>query len=259
MELDPDRVPRRFGAAVRALLDLERDTRYLGAFVFGSLARGEAGPDSDLDAQIVVDDDDPCPNLSHPRIDGVKLDLSFPSPSRVRRELSEQIERAERVPVIAESAILFDRDGFLHGLRAEAQRVRRRAVDAAAVREIRFLLRHEDDKVGRAVDSDPAAALLAMSMGLGVLIDMHYRLHRRWMRSSKRLLPDLRRWDPEMGARVEAFLLSGGDAAERHRLWRRILEHVSGPAGGLSALSDSDCSCARCRANVNRLLSSLRE
>lgn len=88
-----------------------------------------------------------------------------------------------------------------------------------------------------------------MSMGLGVLIDMHYRLHRRWMRSSKRLLPDLRRWDPEMGARVEAFLLSGGGATERRRLWKRVLEHVSGPAGGLSALSDSDCRCARCRTD----------
>jgi predicted nucleotidyltransferase len=259
MELDADEVQPRFRGALRALRNLESDRRYLGVFVFGSLARDEAGTDSDVDAQIVVDDGAPCPNLSHPRIDGVKLDLSFPSMERLRRDTAAEIERRERVPMIAESAIIFDRDGSLRRLRLEARRARPRVADAVAVREIRFLLHHEADKVHRHLVDDPAAALLAMTMGVGDLIGLHYRLRGRWMRSSKRLLTDLREWDSELAARLEAFLLAGGGAAERGRHWDRILDHVSVPAGGLSALGDSDCGCTRCRADVEYLLSSVQE
>src|SRR5947207_188381 len=51
MPLDP---PPRFRPAVRALEALAERRRYRAAFVFGSLARGEAGDASDVDANVLT-------------------------------------------------------------------------------------------------------------------------------------------------------------------------------------------------------------
>lgn len=71
------RVPNRFVPAVRAVETLAAEDRYLAALVFGSVAEGTATHASDLDVRVVVDQDNPCTNINHPRIDGVKLDITF--------------------------------------------------------------------------------------------------------------------------------------------------------------------------------------
>jgi predicted nucleotidyltransferase len=70
-------VPARFRPAIRALEALAETDRYRAAFVFGSLARGEATEESDVDANVVTAEPVVCERINHPRIAGVKLDLSF--------------------------------------------------------------------------------------------------------------------------------------------------------------------------------------
>lgn len=52
-------IPERFQAAYQHIKQLEQYERYIGAFIFGSLARGEATEKSDLDVQVLVDEDNP--------------------------------------------------------------------------------------------------------------------------------------------------------------------------------------------------------
>jgi predicted nucleotidyltransferase len=76
----PERSPAEldgtcFAAAYRGVLGLARHERYIAAFIFGSVARGEGGPWSDFDVKVVVGGDDPDDrllHLSHPIIGGVK-------------------------------------------------------------------------------------------------------------------------------------------------------------------------------------------
>lgn len=64
--------------------------------LFGSRARGDARPDSDIDLMIDVDD----PKFSIIDLAGVELDLSehlgLPVQISMRRGLSERLERATR-------------------------------------------------------------------------------------------------------------------------------------------------------------------
>lgn len=245
----PLEVPGRVELAVRALEGLAREERYRAALVFGSLARGAAEP-VDVDAVVVVDEAAACEAINHPRIGGVKMDVSFRSMAQLRAETEEAIRVGSRVPMVAESVVLFDKDGELTRLRDEARRVERRAVDPSEWDFLQFLLYHEDDKAHR-VD-DPAAALVAMGEGIAGLMQMHYRLRRRWWVSSKRRLADLRSWDPEMAALVEAFVQTA-EVEPKLRLWEAIVERVVEPMGGRKAIEETSCRCEGCRGDLAAL------
>jgi hypothetical protein len=243
-------VPPRFVPAVRALEGLARHERYRAALLFGSLARGGAGEASDVDALVVVDEGVPCEAINHPKVGGVKLDVTFRSIGQMRANTDAEVRLGKRVPMVAESVVLFDKDGLLTALREEARRVERPAVERSEWDFLQFLVYHVDDKARRV--ADPAAALLAMGEGLTDLLEIHYRLRRRWWVSSKRRLADLRQWDPGMASLVEAFV-STAELEPKLRLWAAIVERVEEPMGGRKAIEETSCRCAVCRADLAAL------
>jgi len=90
-------VPEPFQAAYYYIKRLEQYERYIGAFIFGSLARGEATEHSDLDIKAAIKEDNPCSNINHPVINGVKLDITFNSLQQLKTFTGDEIERRERV------------------------------------------------------------------------------------------------------------------------------------------------------------------
>jgi hypothetical protein len=148
--------------------------------------------------------------------------------------------------------VLFDKDGRLTRLRERALSVRPRPVGPEQHQFMQFMLYHSDDKARRHVESDPASALLVMHTSLADGLKMHYRLNGRWWLSNKRLLADLRGWDPSMAALVEPFLLTA-DPPEKYRLWSAILDRVAAPMGGRQPISENNCACPRCTRDLDRI------
>ncbi len=142
-------IPARFAEAYRHVQRLERQGRYRGAFIFGSVARGAATARSDLDVKVLVEADNPCTNINHPVIGGVKLDLTFPSPAQLRRDTEREVARATRVPMLAESVIVFDKTGALEELRAWARRATPQRATPADYQLLRFSVYHVHSKVAR--------------------------------------------------------------------------------------------------------------
>jgi hypothetical protein len=247
MPLDP---PPRFRPAVRALEALAERERYRAAFVFGSLARSEAGDASDIDANVLTAAPVDCQRINHPRIGGVKLDLTFRSIGQLREQTEEEIRRGQRVPMVAESVVLFDKDGDLTALRERARGAERPPVDPSEHDTLQFLIHHADDKARRA--GDPSAALLAMSEGLTYLLEVHYRLSRRWWVSSKRRLDDLRGWDRPLAELVAAFVATA-EVGPKLRLWDRIVARVVEPLGGRKPIEATSCTCPSCAADLAAL------
>ncbi len=245
-------VPPRFAAAYNSVRGLERQGRYLGAFIFGSVARGEATERSDLDAKVIVDQDNPCGNINHPIIGGVKLDLTLLSLAQLRRDTEREVARAARVPMLAESLIVFDTTGGLGELRAWARQATPPRATPADYQLLRFLVFHTHNKVARALERDPPAALLAMHLGLAELFDHHRRLQGRWEVSSTRLLPDLRVADPPLAGLVEAFVATA-DLRAKFALWEELVAYIARPLGGW-ADAENTCDCAVCRTDLAALL-----
>lgn len=246
-------VRERFAPAVRAVEGLAASDRYVAALIFGSVGQGTASAASDLDVRVLVAGDDPCSAINHPRIGGVKLDITFCSLEQLERQLDGEIAGGRRAPMIADALILFDKTGRLDGLKARADAARPPAYDPADAQLDRFMLYHANDKVERALDDDPASALWSMHATVNDVIGIHYRIHGRFKVSSKKLLGDLDCWDAPLADLLRCFV-GEGDAGRKFEVWSAIIDHVGAGIGGRLPIEENVCGCPVCAADLAALL-----
>ena len=100
----------------------------------------------------------PCTNINHPVIGDVKLDLTFLALAQLRRDTEREVARAARVPMLADSASIFDKTGTLAKLRAWARQATPPRATPADFQLLRFLVFHVHNKVARALEGDAPAA-----------------------------------------------------------------------------------------------------
>jgi hypothetical protein len=242
-------IPARFQPAYQCIQQLAQDERYLAAFIFGSLVRGEATEKSDFDVIVVINENNPCTNINHPVINGVKLDLGFRSLEQLQAHTSREIQKCERMPMIAESLIVFDKTGELATLQEMARQVKPRPVDPAEYQFIQFMFYHGNNKVERNLENDPIAALFVMHVGLNEWLKYHYRLQQRWWVSSKRLLADLQSWDSILAQLIEQFVVTS-EVHTKFQLWSAIIDHVLIPLGGRQPIAENNCDCVVCQQDL---------
>lgn len=246
-------IPARFQPAYHYIKQLEQYERYIGAFIFGSLARGETTEHSDLDVKIAVDEHNLCNNINHPIINGVKLDITFNSLQQLKMFTDNEIEKGERIPPIAESIIVFDKTGALVEIREMARQVRPKAITAADHQFIQFMFFHGNDKVERYLKTDPTAALFVMHVGLNDFLKFHYQIQQKWWVSSKRLLVDLSIWDEPLVHLIERFI-STCELAAKYQFWSAIIDHILQPLGGRQPIAENNCNCTACKKDLSVLL-----
>jgi hypothetical protein len=111
------------------------------------VALGTAGQASDFDVRVVVGEDNPCSALNHPRIGGVKLDITFRSLRQLEQELAEEIAEGRRPPMIVGALILFDKTGRLEELKSLADATSAAAYDPADGPLDQLMLYHANVKV----------------------------------------------------------------------------------------------------------------
>ncbi len=251
----PFTIPERFLPAYQSIKQLEQQDMYLAAFIFGSLARGETTTNSDVDVHVIVNEDNLCKNINHPIINGIKLDISFRSLNQVRTSTDKEIETRERVPMIAESIIVFDKTGELTRLKEVAKQVQPRVILPVEYQFIQFMFFHANNKVERNLETNTMTALLAMHVGLNDLLHWHYRLQQKWWVSSKRLLGDLRSWDYKLADFVEGFLATS-EVQAKFQFWSAIIDHILEPLGGRQPISENNCNCDVCQRDLAILLKS---
>lgn len=249
--LQVDRIPAQFQPAVLRIQQLQAAERYQAAYIFGSVARGDPTA-GDLDVHVVVDDEKTCASVNHPIINGVKLDLSILSFGQLAARTEREIEKGERVPMVAESMIVFDKTGELTRLRASAQRARPGRCTPAEYRAIQFRVFHANDKAERLLTTDPPGALLVMHISLNDLVHAHYQIQGRWRISDKRLLADLRGWDPALATLVERFVCTA-DVRAKFAMWAQLIDYVLIPLGGRQTIVDMNCACLACHDDLAML------
>ncbi len=226
---------------------------YLGAFIFGSVACDNSNEYSDLDVKVVVKDDNPCPNINHPIVGGVKLDITFTSQEQLAEMTAKQMQ-SDRPPFIFKSIILFDKTGHLNQLKETCLKKTPPRYEEKDHQYIQFIIFNANSKVERNLEKDPASSLLSMTMGLNDLLKTHYKLNGRQWLSDKFLLGDLAAWDKEANKLVCAFLRAN-EVEEKFNAWTNIIRHVLKPLGGKKKIQEINCSCENCAKDLEALLS----
>lgn len=248
-------VPLAIRPAYMAVAALARYDRYLGAAVFGSVACDTAADASDLDALVLVDEDNSCHNLSHPVIGGVKLDITFHSLVQLSQAPYAVSADGTRPPMLAGARVVFDKWGNLSALIARASAARPRPFMPAQHQKAQFSVYYADEKVRRAMP-DPVAASLVMHTSLMDVLNTHSIIHERWRMSDKRLLADLGEWDPPLAALVERFV-TAVDVPAKFALWVAIIEYVLAPIGGRWPIEAIVCRCDTCTTDLTALLTAV--
>ncbi|MDQ2714833.1 MAG: nucleotidyltransferase domain-containing protein [Chloroflexota bacterium] len=246
--------PKRFLAAIQAIACLESYDRYLGAFIFGSLARHEATGQSDCDVQVIVNEENPCTNINHPLIAGVKLDLTFLSLEQLKARTEREVEQRERPPMIAEALIVFDKTNQLSYLQEQAKQAQPMKTRSEDLQFLQFMFFHGNDKAERNLEADPLTALLVMHVGLDEFLKYHYQMHQQWWVSSKRLLADLRCWDLPLAQLVEQFITTC-EVRSKFSYWSAIIDHILEPVGGRQPIAENTCGCSVCQHDLSMLCS----
>lgn len=253
MKADP--LTARFTAVVNAIAALQQHDRYEGAFVFGSYVTGELYEQSDLDVVVLVTDAAACPEVSHPRLQGIPVDISFFSYEQIQHSIQETLAKGFRPkPWLYASQILFDKQGRLYEL---AQWVQATAQPACATQadyaDIQLSCYYFLTKARKQLDNDPTAALLVMMNNLNDLLRYHYKIHGRWRVADKRILGELATWDPAMEQRLRAFL-TATSVAQRLALWEQMIDHVLAPIGGRNFAKYEDvCHCDQCQKDLQAI------
>jgi predicted nucleotidyltransferase len=242
----------KFDAAVHQISALQRHDRYEGAFLFGSYVTGELHVQSDLDVVVLVSGHDACSEVSHPRLQGIPVDISFNSFENIERYIHQTLSaNLRRKPWLYDSQILFDKRGRLHEL---ADWVRQNAKPslhkAEENEELQMTCYYALTKAHKFIETEPEVALLVMQTELNDLLRRHYKLQGRWWVSNKKLLSDLQSWDPVLHDCLRSFLTVAA-ITEKVSAWAQIIDHILIPIGGRRfARYESVCDCERCQDDI---------
>ncbi len=239
--------------AIDTVKKLKKDKRYLAGYIFGSVARGDATKESDLDVKVIVENDN-CENINHPFISGIKLDITFLSFRQLEELLQKQAKKAERVPMLVESIILFDKTGELKKLKQRFQKIKPKKYSKDDYQLAQFMVYHADNKVSRALDNkDYLSAQLGMHVNLTELLKTHYHIKGKWWASDKRLMADLKSWDKNL-FKILSKYLTEKDIKKKYKVWSQIIDYILKPIGGRQNIEENNCDCVSCKRDLANLL-----
>lgn len=246
----------RYDQVVQQITTLQRYDRYEGAFVFGSYVTDELHEQSDLDVVVLVTDEVSCPEVSHPRLQGIAVDISFNSFESIERYIHKTLSAAlRRKPWLYDSQILFDKQGRLHELARWVQQHAKPALHAADDDEdLQLFCYYALTKAQKFVKTEPEVTLLVMQTDLNDLLRRHYKLQGRWWVSNKKLLRDLQSWDPTMHEHLQSFLTTA-TITEKFTAWSHMIDHLLASVGGRNfAKYEGVCSCERCKSDIEFIM-----
>lgn len=250
MNINPNRELQE--KVIERLVSIRDRDEIRSLLLFGSAARGEMQEHSDIDAIFIVVDGHGTRHLQHTYIKGIKLDVSFNTFEQFVALTEEQIASGDRIPMICESKILFDKDGALLKFKKSLSDIVPGDLNPDERKFQLFMVSHLNTKMRRFVeDGDLVQAELVMHYALSDLLKRHYRLHKKWRVSDKRLLSDLREWDLVMAELVGSFV-SEHDTLKKFEIWKQMVRKVSAGIDMANTASVS-CDCETCRSNMAML------
>lgn len=218
----------RFARALDAIVaDLDTRRDVLGVLFFGSAARGEATPVSDLDLYVITRDD--TRGSVGRLIADVPTEISFASLAQWTAHVRD--ERPTVVHAFATGLPVLDRThGEFASLCHEARTLWGRgpsALSTAALLRFRF---HLTDLVRdlEAMPEHSAATALVASAGIRLVLEAQCASDRQWMPPLRHALAVLQPHWPTLIAMIDQCASTGFPRSLTQEAARLVLQHLGG-------------------------------
>lgn len=197
----------------------------LGIAVFGSYARGEARPNSDIDLLVIIKN-------------GVRRDVekrgertfeylyvSFPAAMKFYKENPDDC-----VQLWEDAVVLYDKKGYLRRLKALAGRLRKRGKKPLTKDDIKHRRFDAEDAIRAMrsiVSEDQATASLYANIIASNLVEHYFDVRRFWTPPPKKRLAAIRA-SSKKDARVFDDFFTTRDLAEKFNLLSKMVMVVFG-------------------------------
>ena len=236
---------------VEYLKKLRNDDVIEAVMLFGSAARDELKVSSDIDAIIIVDDEILGKGHTlHPVISDVKLDLGVYTFESFEKETKKQAEKIDRIPMVGDSKVLFDKTGNLTKLRESY--IESKPILTDDYRQFcKFMITHNNEKVLNN-KNDLLNLVFLIGTNLEDSLKRHYQLQGRWRIADKRIIKDLEKWDLKLHGLVIS-LIEEVNPKKKLEKWTAMNKYLY-EVNQIKSVVDTSCDCDSCKEMMNRIM-----
>jgi predicted nucleotidyltransferase len=206
----------------------EQNLEVLGIILFGSWARGNNRPDSDVDLLVILRD-------GHRRAvewsDGQLLEIIYVT-ERAAFEFWKNY-RDDCAGFWEVAKILFDRDGTVARLENRVRTLLqegKRAIDEHQLKQLRFDAEDQIAYAERVAESDPTTAGLVLTNKVLALTESYFDVHRIWTPAPKARAAKLGDLDAAAYQALQEFYAESASFPLKVRAARTLAQAVFGPA-----------------------------
>jgi predicted nucleotidyltransferase len=215
-------------AATKAFIARQQqEPNVLGIILFGSWARGNNRPDSDVDLVIILRDGYRRAVESH---DGQLFEIIY-----VTEEAAFEFWKNNRddcAGVWEVATLLFDRDGTVARLEGRVRALLQEGKPATDEHQLGRLRFDAEDQIAyaeRVAESDPTTAGLVLTNKVFALTEVYFDVHRLWTPAPKARAAKLRELDPRAYRALQEFHAEQATITTRVKAARELVEAIFSP------------------------------
>ncbi len=187
------------------LEELKKRSDVLGVIMFGSWARGNNRPDSDVDLVIILTE-------GYRRTVEYKNKQAFEIIYTTEKSAVEfwKNKKDDCFGLWSVAKVLYDKDGTIERLKEEAYKIieaGKKPIDEYQKDQYKFSAKDELVAVKSKIETDPATANLVLQKSALFLSDLFFDLKQIWSPAPKQRLTQMKEVSPELGKLFEQFYI----------------------------------------------------
>lgn len=186
--------------------ELEKDPKVFGLILFGSYARGDNRPDSDIDLLVISEGETERKIETR---DGKIYEMIWVAESEALKYW--ETDKDGCYGVWQDAKVVFDKTGTTDILREGARRIIAEGKKELTKLELTHKKFDAEDQL-RAIkglaDNDISAANYALHKIVSIMVELFFDIERIWAPPSKKALQIIRSTNPRLGALLDSFYAS---------------------------------------------------
>jgi predicted nucleotidyltransferase len=200
-------------ATQKFLEQLKQRADVIGIIMFGSWARGNNRPDSDVDLVVILTEGY---QRTVEQRDGQDFEIIYTTEKGAFEYWKGHRDDAAGLWAVAK--ILYDKDGIIEDLKDKIQKILKegkKPVDIYQLEQFRFDINDSLKYVEHIIEIDPTTANLLLTNKVFAITELFFDIRRKWVPAPKQRLSQIKEISTELHALLVEFY---GDKNLRERL-----------------------------------------